>query len=161
MSDGIDRLNVSSRLFLCCCFLSLTLTFQNTGFQQEKAKRCPVHLWRPRVKHTELVRLVRYRWTPIYFFFLQASEATLKIFAVKPYFLAYTVCIKCGFNCIYLFILRWNSWMSFLLKVFSHKLKSSQTQVFVWFSTLIFLSTRCYSRIDSSFLVSLSFFLYG
>ncbi len=37
------------------------------------------------------------------------------------------------------------------------KLEFSQTRVFVWMSTLIFPSTKCYSWIDSSFLVLLIF----
>ncbi len=51
-------------------------------------------------------------------------------------------------------ILRWNSWKAFLVEVSEHKLDSCKTRVFVWFSTLFFRSTKCYSRIDSSFLVS-------
>jgi hypothetical protein len=35
-------------------------------------------------------------------------------------------------------IQRWNSRTPFLVKVSGHKLESSQTRVFVWFSTLIF-----------------------
>ncbi len=38
------------------------------------------------------------------------------------------------------------------VEVSEHKLKSSQTRVFVWFSTLFFRSTKWYSYIDSSFL---------
>ncbi len=34
---------------------------------------------------------------------------------------------------------RWNSWKAFLVEVLWHKLESSQTRVFVWFSTVIFL----------------------
>ncbi len=34
---------------------------------------------------------------------------------------------------------RWNSWTAFLVEVSGHKLESSQSWVFVWFSTLIFL----------------------
>jgi hypothetical protein len=48
---------------------------------------------------------------------------------------------------------RWNSLTAFLVEVSGYKLKSSLTQVFVWFSTLIIRSTKCYSWIDSSFLV--------
>jgi hypothetical protein len=32
---------------------------------------------------------------------------------------------------------RWNSWTALLVEVSGHKLESSQTYVFVWFSTLI------------------------
>ncbi len=35
--------------------------------------------------------------------------------------------------------LRWNSLTAFLVEVSGHKIKSSQTRVSVWFSTLIFL----------------------
>ncbi len=35
-------------------------------------------------------------------------------------------------------ILRWNSWTASLVEVSGHKLESSQTRVFVWFSNLIF-----------------------
>ncbi len=35
-------------------------------------------------------------------------------------------------------VLRWNSWTAFLVKVSGHKLESSHTRIFVWFSTLIF-----------------------
>jgi hypothetical protein len=35
--------------------------------------------------------------------------------------------------------------MAFLVEVSGHKLESSQARVFVWFSTLIFSSTKCYS----------------
>ncbi len=34
--------------------------------------------------------------------------------------------------------LRWNSWTAFLVEVLGHKLESSQTRLFVKFSTLIF-----------------------
>ncbi len=37
-------------------------------------------------------------------------------------------------------VLRWNSWTAFFAEVSRHQLESFQTQVFVWFSTLIFLS---------------------
>jgi hypothetical protein len=33
---------------------------------------------------------------------------------------------------------RWNSWTAFLVEVSVHKFESFKTQVFVWFSTLIF-----------------------
>jgi len=33
---------------------------------------------------------------------------------------------------------RWNSWTAFLVEESGHKLESSHTQVFVWFSTLIY-----------------------
>ncbi len=36
-------------------------------------------------------------------------------------------------------ILWWNSWTAVLVEVTEHKLEFSQTRVFVWFSTLIFL----------------------
>ena len=51
---------------------------------------------------------------------------------------------------------RWNffSRTQYFLKVSRHKLKSFQTRVFVWFSTLSFPFRRCYSRIEMSFLVS-------
>ncbi len=49
---------------------------------------------------------------------------------------------------------RWNSWTAFLVKVSGHKLESSQTRVFVWFLPSLFLSTKCFSWLDSSFLVS-------
>jgi hypothetical protein len=32
---------------------------------------------------------------------------------------------------------RWNSWTVFLVEVSGHKLETSQTRVFVWFSTLL------------------------
>ncbi len=48
----------------------------------------------------------------------------------------------------------WNSWTAFLVEVSRHELESSQTRVFIWFSTLIFRSTKCGSWKDSSFLVS-------
>ncbi len=50
-------------------------------------------------------------------------------------------------------ILRSNPWMAVLAEVSGHKLESSQTRVFVWFSTVFFCSTKC-SWIDSSFFVS-------
>ncbi len=43
--------------------------------------------------------------------------------------------------------------MAFLSEVSGHKLESSQTQVFVWFSILIFCPTIIYSKKDLRFLV--------
>ncbi len=57
-------------------------------------------------------------------------------------------------------IQRWNYLTEVLVEVSRHKLESSQTRVFVRFSTLVFCSKKCYSWIDSSFLVS-RIFLYG
>ncbi len=55
-------------------------------------------------------------------------------------------------------VLTLNSWTAFLVKVSGHKLKSSQTQVFVWFSTLVFpFYKKGYSWLNSSFLVSRTF----
>ncbi len=47
---------------------------------------------------------------------------------------------------------RWNSWTAFFVEVCDHKLKSLSG-----FLTSVFLSSKCYSRIDSSFLVSQNF----
>ncbi len=49
---------------------------------------------------------------------------------------------------------RWNSLTVLFVEVFGHKLESSQTRVFVGFSTLILLSTKCFSQTDSSVLDS-------
>ncbi len=45
-----------------------------------------------------------------------------------------------------------------LVEVSGHKLDSSQTRLYVWFSTLIFHFTKCFSLIDSSFADFLSGF---
>ncbi len=54
---------------------------------------------------------------------------------------------------------RWNSWSAFLVDVSGHKLESTQTRVFVWFSTFIFLFFKMLFTKDSSF-YDLRIFLY-
>jgi len=50
--------------------------------------------------------------------------------------------------------LRWNSWTTFSVEASGDKLESSQTRVFVWFSTIVYPFYESYSWIDLSFLVS-------
>ncbi len=55
--------------------------------------------------------------------------------------------------------LRWNFLTAFLVKVSGHKIKSSQTLVSVWFSTLIFLFYKmlllCINRLEFSYFAAL------
>ncbi len=54
----------------------------------------------------------------------------------------------------------WNSGIAFWVEVSGHKLESSKTRVFVWFSTLVFHSTKCYSWIGLSFLSLVSWIFF-
>ncbi len=75
---------------------------------------------------------------------LSSSRETIELNLVKFWKTLY-----CSFSslasiaknwCDHIFImtlLRWNSWTALIVEVSRHTLESSQTQVFVWFSTLI------------------------
>ncbi len=56
-------------------------------------------------------------------------------------------------------VLQWNSWTTFLVEVSGHNIESSEIWVLSGFLPSFFLPTKCYSRIESSNLVYVDFFV--